>query len=385
VNRANSLSRKIPRAVKDQAFRLWLQGCSYREIHDKTGMSLGAINQMVAEARRKIPSIEELRQLNIMLRKSDLSAYDAVRGARLLDMLNERGVGLDRLHSYIELSGRMSSERGVEAERFIEASLKLMGLEAKTGKSYEEVVKDFEERMKRIEGLEAKAKDVQREIQRLMERKAQLEGEIHETKERQSEALQELNHLITTRERLQKLGLEKVSDLARFVEDFQLLGFDANTVRKLASWRKSLAEMDIDPDKLEEFVEKKGPLEKQISELEKERRRVDGIVKKLGDEHRRLFKETTSLQADVLKLSRLGMVVKLGKIVIPCRVCGRESVFVRLHTASQYRAMMSSGGVLQYRCFNCGQWAVYTPWDILTQVGLLAAPEQLKAQTPHAK
>ncbi|RLI43370.1 hypothetical protein DRO69_09350, partial [Candidatus Bathyarchaeota archaeon] len=198
--------------------------------------------------------------------------------------------------------------------------------------------------------------------------------------------LQELDHAISTKGRLQKLGLEKVADLTRFVEEFELLGFDTNVVRKLASWRKSLAEMDIDPDKLAEFVEKKGPLERQISELEKECRRMGGIVKKLKREHRRLFEETTLLQAEVLKLSKLGKVVKLGKIVIPCKVCGSDGVFVNLRTASEYRGMMSSGGVLQYRCFNCGQWSVYTPWEILTQVGLLAAPEQIKeAQTPLAK
>jgi hypothetical protein len=136
-----TMSRKIPTATKDWAFRLWLQSHAYREIHSRTDMSLGAINQMVAEARAKISSIEELRELNIVLRKDGASVHDAVRGAKLLDVLNERGVGLDTLHSYIELSNRMSSERGVEAERFIEASVKLTGLEVKTGKSYEEVLK----------------------------------------------------------------------------------------------------------------------------------------------------------------------------------------------------------------------------------------------------
>jgi len=113
---------------------------------------------------------------------------------------------------------------------------------------------------------------------------------------------------------------------------------------------------------------------------------VEGIVKKLRNEHMRLFEEPTSLQAEALKYSKLGGVVKLGKVVIPCKICGAKAVFVKLDTANQYRVMMSSGGVLQYRCFNCGQMSIYTPWDILTQVGLLATPKQLKeAQTPHAK
>ena len=87
--------------------------------------------------------------------------------------MNELGVSLDRLESFIKLSERISSERGVETERFVNASVKLMGLEAKTGKSYEEVVKDFEERMKRIEDSEARAKSVQEENRKLVEVKAQ--------------------------------------------------------------------------------------------------------------------------------------------------------------------------------------------------------------------
>lgn len=59
-----------------------------------------------------------------------------------------------------------------KTEEAIPAGMRPMGLEAKTGKSYEQVVKDFEERTKQVESLDAKAKGVQGQIQGLMERKA---------------------------------------------------------------------------------------------------------------------------------------------------------------------------------------------------------------------
>jgi len=43
VNKLKRTTRKIPWATKNLAFKLWLQGYSYRKIRDKTGMSLGAI------------------------------------------------------------------------------------------------------------------------------------------------------------------------------------------------------------------------------------------------------------------------------------------------------------------------------------------------------
>jgi hypothetical protein len=137
---------------------------------------------------------------------------------------------------------------------------------------------------------------------------------------------------------------------------------------------------------LERFVREKGPLEAQIYKLKSELKDVERRIEATRNEHRCLFEETTSLQAEALKLGKLGKVVKLGRVIIPCKVCGMEGVFVKLHTASEYRGMMRSGVALQYKCLYCGQWSMYTPWDVLTEVGLLAAPEQIKeAQMPLAK
>jgi hypothetical protein len=144
--------------------------------------------------------------------------------------------------------------------------------------------------------------------------------------------------------------------------------------------------MGISQDGLERFVKEKGPLQAQISNMRSELKDVERKIEAARNEHRRLFEETTSLQAEALKLGKLGKVVKLGRIVIPCKVCGSDGVFVKLHTASEYRGMMRSGVALQYKCLYCGQWSMYTPWDILTEVGLMAAPEQIKeAQMPLAK
>jgi predicted nucleic acid-binding Zn-ribbon protein len=225
----------------------------------------------------------------------------------------------------------------------------------------------------------------QQSLQTLVKERRRLEGEIGQAREKLSAVLQELNRVLATYERLKNLGLDKVASLTEFIDGYEALGFSAQQVQKLVVWRQSLAKMGIDPDKLFELAKKRRSLEGQISELEKERRRVEGIVKKLKVEHRRLFEEITSLQAEALKLGKLGKVVKLGMIVVPCKVCGMEGVFVKLHTASEYRGMMRSGAALQYRCIYCGRWAVYTPWEILSAIGLLATPELKEVRTPTIK
>jgi transposase len=123
------LSRLLRQEVKVRALGLWLKGLTYRAINEKTGVSLGAVNELVNEARRKEPSLDELKELNVMLKKGDSSVVDAIRGAKILERVNELHVSLGGLESFIKFSERISSERGVEAERFIEASMRLMSLE----------------------------------------------------------------------------------------------------------------------------------------------------------------------------------------------------------------------------------------------------------------
>jgi len=313
-----------------------------------------------------------------MVMKGGGSVPDMVRAGRLLDEVNRLGISLNGLEEFVGLANTMASERKLGSSEFVDSALRLRSLEEETGKSYGQVIKDFEEKRSELKKLDGESACLEKEIQGLKEK-------LTKTEKGLSSTVQRLKSTIETEERLKKLGLEKVTSLAEFIEDFEDLGFNAQEVRKLMVWREFLKKMGINQDGLERFVKEKGPFEKQISELEKERRRVEGIVKELRDEHRRLFQETTSLQADVLKLSKLGKVVKLGKIIIPCKVCGAEGVFVKLHTASEYRGMMSSGSVLQYTCFNCGQLVAYTPGQILTEVGLMAAPEIKEAQTPLAK
>jgi len=212
-------------------------------------------------------------------------------------------------------------------------------------------------------------------LRELEKEKKKLEDEIHQARGKLSTTIQELNRALSTYERLKRVGVAKLSSLAEFVGSYEALGFSAQQVQKLAAWRQSLAEMGLDPDKLEDFIKKKGSLESQISELEKERKRVESILKKLKDEHRQLFEETLSLQAETLKLRKLSKVLKLNMIVITCKICGREGVLVKLRTASEYISMMRSGAALQYKCIYCGRWAMYTPWEIVTAIGLLALPE----------
>jgi hypothetical protein len=355
------MSREIPRSTKERAARLWLQGESYRRICSETKMSLGALSDHINELRKKTPDLDQLRELNMVLRRDESTVFDALRGGRLLEEVGQLGVSLDELEGFVKLSARISSERGVEAERFVGSSMRLMDWEAKTGKSYEEVVKDLEERTKQVEVLDAKAKDVQAQIQGLMERKAQLESEIRDAEGNLNLTLQKLNQAINTQERLKKLSLERVSHLAQFIEDFELLGFNANVVRELAEWRKGLTTMEIDPDRLGEFIKKGGSLERQLQAVEERMKSGETRLKMLT-------RMEGDLRRSVDDVKRVDSLLQRRYQSFICAHCGAATP--REVRRYEVQSAMTMGQPLYIACMRCGATNTYDPRTILMNLGL---------------
>jgi len=371
------MSREIPRAVKDRAFKLWISGCSYRQVRNKTGMSLGAINQLVAGMRGKTPDVDQLRELNLVLSKGGSTVFDAMRGGMLLSGLNRLGVSLDQVDSYVKLTEKISSERGVESERFVESAMKLTKLEGETGKTYGEIVKDFEGRLSEAAGLEGKIGALKGEIQKLTVARAQLERELTQAREDLTRTVQEVKRMVSAKERLEKLGLERLNTLAEFIEDFEGLGFDAQEGRKLAMWRESLKGMGIDPDDLKRFVEERGPLKQQISKLRQTATALRSTVE-------RLEKRNKSLLEENYVLSMADGILRNRRITVQCRNCGWP-LQIRLETKKHYEYMIKSGLGTGVQCLRCGYQNWFDPTEVMAQIGwiLIPAEETIKKAFRH--
>jgi hypothetical protein len=362
------MSREIPKAKKEEALRLWLQGRTYREIRDRMGVSVGAVNEIVAHARAVAPDLNELRELNTTLMREGSTVKDAMRGGRLLNGLGQLGVGLDEVGEFVELGERVTSEKRAEGEGLVDAALRLIRLERETGKAYGEVLKEFEERRSELAGLYLDRARLAKEVQGLKQ-------ELVRTVEGVSAKSQELKSLMSTKERLEKLGLEKVDRLSLFIEGYEKLGFSAEEAKKLSDWRKDLALMGVDPDGLGRFIEEKGLLGAQISRTRREAKEEGQKLDSMRGESRRMAKEVGSLQGRVSGLSRLGTVLEKRRALIPCKICGGEGVLIDVPSRPVAVNAVSTGLVWNAQCARCGRWAQYSAWDISAGVGLLALPE----------
>ena len=81
--------KTIPDSIKSEVLRRWLNGETYQRISEETGVSTGAISEIIEEYRQKAPDIDGLRQLRLTLGKAKASLHDALRGAQFLTKLDE--------------------------------------------------------------------------------------------------------------------------------------------------------------------------------------------------------------------------------------------------------------------------------------------------------
>ncbi len=104
--------RELSLEVRLRIVELWLDGDSYRRIPAETGASLGAISSIIDGEKKRVPGVQELRQLNVALKKADANLMDALRGARLLEKLNSLNIQVDGIRCCISLLEKYGENAG---------------------------------------------------------------------------------------------------------------------------------------------------------------------------------------------------------------------------------------------------------------------------------
>src|SRR5208282_4345176 len=135
--------RPTPDSVKAEVLRLWFEGETYRQIAATEGLSIGVISKIVEEYRQRASDIDELRRLYTALKQAQASLPDALRGARFLQNLDESGFD----SKYLQLCLDFVKRAGEGAPELAVAGTRLIELEKNAGKTYEQLLKEFSERM----------------------------------------------------------------------------------------------------------------------------------------------------------------------------------------------------------------------------------------------
>lgn len=81
--------RRITSDVEAHILGMLLAGYTYSEIAPEHDVTISTANRIVEDERRRTPDFDEIRRLVLKLRKLNMTLFDAYRGAKLLEKLNE--------------------------------------------------------------------------------------------------------------------------------------------------------------------------------------------------------------------------------------------------------------------------------------------------------
>jgi DNA repair ATPase RecN len=344
--------RKITHEEKRDVFRRWLNGDSYRQILEDLDIGLASIYRIIDEVRKQSLDIDQLRKLHVRLKKSGFTIYDALRACHLLEHLNNYGISVGELQQYINLSQRTLSDKKLQ-DKVMTYAIRLMQLEQKYGKPYEEVTKDFNRLVEETEGRKAENAELKQqntELKKKAENKAETNRQLDEER---VEISNELAQVTTTYEQLQDFGPEKLQKLAKFAQDTEVLGFSIEEVQKLSTLRKELTRLGFDPDNLEKDLLRIRSLSGRATELESK-------VESLDNTKNQLLKTDTALLAAHTML-------QTNTIGIPCKNC-RRIMGMPLPTKQEYSDITSRGGFIPITCPHCGSYQTLSMPEIMVHV-----------------
>jgi predicted RNA-binding Zn-ribbon protein involved in translation (DUF1610 family) len=208
--RDEQVRRKFEEEGRSRIVRLWLQNMNYRQIAQQTQASLGTISAEIEKARKAEPNLDSLRELNATLKKSGVGLLDAIKACSILLQLDELGVGVNQLSQYVELSKKLAGEHGVNPAELVESAIQLSRIEAETGKSRKDLLKEFEEKTTQLKELDNRVKTLRNELKQA----------------------------------------QRQRDIAQLCEQMKATG--------------------LEPGRLKEFIHRRGPLERQLRSLEEE-------------------------------------------------------------------------------------------------------------------
>lgn len=224
--------------------------------------------------------VEDLLKLRTQMKEHSLKIEDCLRGAEIWAHLSKLQVDPDEAGEFAEALCARAYVKGVTAEKLVEYSGMLAILSEETGKTYEELMDELEERKTLNEQLAHENRKLTEEIQVNRDALAQ---ELREAEA----SLTSLQEYMALKKTLAGKGLDinRLDDLSALLENLEQQGYDP---RKVADIYKGAVD-----------------LEAHVKWLGEERDRLQGDIEEMMGEARSLREEAAGYMDFKLSVERL--------------------------------------------------------------------------------
>lgn len=364
---------ELSQRIRMQVLLYYFLGFSYDDIvkaMKDTSVSKGSVVNIVKELKEGVypefddilDEVEGLRELASSIKNSNLTSQEARLGLVFFDQLTKLGVEPQDLKHWVRLCRGIISEE-YPVEKLVEAAVRLVKYEEKTGKNYSEILAELEKMSAEKEKLQGEVKELEYSLKQLKEsakkESERLEGEVTGRRKELDEVSKKLDLMIAGSEGLKKCGVDKVADLTRFIGNYEELGFDAEEVKSLAELKRELKELGAEPSKINKWIKEKGSLESQMLKVKAEA------------EH--WLKLRSSILEKVPFLIAIERIFRDKTTTLQCQYC-RNPVPVRVETRTTYDDLIANRSMVYELCPSCGQQNYFRPSGVLASIGWQLLP-----------
>jgi transcriptional regulator with XRE-family HTH domain len=124
---------KIPKPIREQVIKQWLQGISRDQIAKDNDVGAGTVSSIIKDSKQEIPDIDLLREVAILLKKEELDLDVFGSSIRLKKKMDEMGINEDQIETLIENVNIHCFKRGLSAEELVNTINKVSALSENIG------------------------------------------------------------------------------------------------------------------------------------------------------------------------------------------------------------------------------------------------------------
>ena len=167
---------RIPPQLKKKVIQEWLQGFSRDSIALINNIGLGTVTGIVKQSRPKIPDIDLLREVALIIKKGNLDINHFTSSIRLKNMLDKLGLSEEMMEPLLEDIETHCFRGGLDINQFVSKIREVSKLVDNLGISISEIPSYINQKNEEIKNLESQWSDWHKIIMHVI-------YEYHTTKE----------------------------------------------------------------------------------------------------------------------------------------------------------------------------------------------------------
>lgn len=264
---------KLSLRKQQNIIRLFFGGFSYRDIAIKTGVSTGAIANVIAELKAGIypelsdvaDQVDLLKELAIEVKKSKLSVSECATGIAVINGLTELGIEPGDVLQCLSVYKTLTPDN-VETQTFVKAAMEYKDVLQRTGLSVEDLEKkvtDLEKAANQLQPLTKKVLDLQNQLKGIETNKASINNEVT--------ALEKRDHVLTEtvkekEHREEELSTRIISLEEKLQSDEERLAVTRKDLAKLAAIGLSVDELSGITERIKCIAHRLGVVPKVLND-----------------------------------------------------------------------------------------------------------------------